>query len=160
MLQNATHPRDATVRRVTSSSSPRNVSRESRVSSSGGHMTHTRSRIMPVLAGLLGAAMIGGGAMKLLGEAGQVTAFAGWGLPAWFRALVGPFEVLGGILLIVPATTPVGSLILSTIMVGAFWAHAAHGEWPRLVPVMVMLTLFLTIFRSNRAQAVRLLGGA
>jgi len=123
-------------------------------------MTQSRSRIIPTLAGLLGVAMIAGGTMKLIGQAGQVTAFAGWGLPAWFRALVGTFEVLGGILLIVPATTPVGSLILSTIMVGALWAHAANGEWPRLVPVMVMLTLFLSIFRRNRARAVQLLGGA
>jgi len=122
-------------------------------------MTRSRSRVMPILAVLLGAAMIGGGATKLIGQAGQVTAFVGWGLPAWFRALVGTFEVLGGILLIVPATTPVGSLILSTIMVGALWAHAAKGEWPHLVPVMVMLTLLFTIFRSNRARAVQLLGG-
>ena len=123
-------------------------------------MTQSRLRIMPVLAGLVGVAMIGGGAMKLIGQAGQVTAFAGWGLPAWFRALVGTFEVLGGILLIVPATTPVGSVILSTIMVGALWTHAAHGEWPHLVPVMVILILLLTIFRSQRGRAVRLLGGA
>ena len=123
-------------------------------------MAQSHSRVMLVLAGLLGVAMIGGGAMKLIGQAGQVTAFAGWGLPAWFRALVGTFEVLGGILLIVPATTPVGSLILSTIMVGAFWAHAANGEWPHLVPVIVMLTLLLTIFGHNRARAVQLLGGA
>jgi len=157
---NATDPHNTIVERVTSSSSPRNVSSELHVSSSGGHMTQSRSRIMLVLAGLLGVAMIGGGAMKLVGEAGQVTAFAAWGLPAWFRALVGTFEVLGGLLLIVPATTPVGSLILSTIMVGAFWVHAAHGEWPHLVPVMVMLTLLLTIFRGNRDRAVRLLGGA
>jgi len=68
--------------------------------------------------------------------------------------------VLGGILLTVPATTPVGSLILSTIMVGALWAHAANSEWPQLAPVGVLLTLFLVIFRSNRSRAVRLLGGA
>jgi len=123
-------------------------------------MTQSRSRIIPVVAALLGVAMIGGGAMKLVGQAGQVTAFAGWGLPAWFRALVGTFEVLGGILLIVPVTTPVGSLILSTIMVGALWAHAANEEWPHLVPVIGMLTLLLTIFRSNRARAVQLLGGS
>jgi uncharacterized membrane protein YphA (DoxX/SURF4 family) len=123
-------------------------------------MTQSRGRIMPVLAGLLGVAMIGGGATKLISQAGQVAAFAGWGLPAWFRALVGTFEVLGGVLLIVPATTPVGSLILSTIMVGAVWVHAVHGEWPHLVPAMVVLTLLLTIFRGNRDRAVRLLGGA
>jgi len=123
-------------------------------------MTQSRRRIVPVLAALLGLAMIAGGSLKVAGESHQVAAFGAWGLPPWFRALVGTFEVLGGILLTVPATTPVGSLILSTIMVGALWAHVANSEWPQLAPVGVLLTLFLVIFRSNRSRAVRLLGGA
>jgi len=122
-------------------------------------MTHTRTRGVSALAMLLGVVMIGGGAVKVAGVPSQVEAFAGWGLPAWFRALVGTFEILGGILLIVSATRPAGSLILSTIMVGALWAHAANGEWPHLVPVAILLSFFLTIFRVNRAQARRLLGG-
>jgi len=122
-------------------------------------MTQTRSRLVSALSMLLGVVMVGGGAVKLAAVPSQVVAFAGWGLPAWFRALVGTFEILGGILLVVSATRPAGSLILSTIMVGALWAHAANGEWPHLVPVAVLLTVFLTIFRVNRAQARRLLGG-
>ena len=123
-------------------------------------MTHTRSRAVAGLATLLGVVMIGGGAVKLMAVPSQVAAFTGWGLPAWFRGLVGTFEILGGVLLIVSATRPVGSLILSTIMVGALWAHAANGEWPHLVPVVILLTLFLTIFRVNRPEALRLLGGS
>ena len=123
-------------------------------------MTQSRRRVVPILAALLGLAMIAGGSLKVVGESHQIAAFAGWGLPPWFRALVGTFEVLGGILLTVPATTPVGSLILSTIMVGALWAHAANSEWPQLAPVSVLLTLFLVIFRSNRSRALRRLGGA
>jgi uncharacterized membrane protein YphA (DoxX/SURF4 family) len=122
-------------------------------------MTQSRSRIIVGLAALLGVAMIGGGTMKLIGQADQVALFANWGLPTWFLTLVGTFEVLGGILLIVPATTPAGSLILSTIMVGALWGHVVHYDWLHLVPVVVFLTLFLTIFRTNRARAVQLLGG-
>jgi uncharacterized membrane protein YphA (DoxX/SURF4 family) len=123
-------------------------------------MREFRHRIVTGLAALLGLAMIAGGSMKVVGEPHQIAAFAAWGLPPWFRALVGTFEVLGGILLTVPGTTPVGSLILSTIMVGALCAHAANGEWSHLLPVGVLLTLFLTIFRSNRARAAQLLGGA
>jgi uncharacterized membrane protein YphA (DoxX/SURF4 family) len=123
-------------------------------------MNQTRKRAVRVLATLLGVAMIGGGAMKLIGQPGQVAAFAAWGLPPWFRALVGTFEVLGGSFMIVPATTPAGSLILSTIMVGAAWVHATYREWPHEVPVIVLLTLFLTIFRLDRPQGLRLPGGA
>lgn len=121
-------------------------------------MAQTRNRVVSGLAVLLGIVMIGGGAVKLVGVPGPAAQFAALGLPVWFRFLVGTFEVLGGILLFVPATTPMGSLILSTIMVGAFWAHAANGEWPSVVPVAILLMLFLTIFRVNRAQTLRLLG--
>ena len=123
-------------------------------------MNRTPSRFFTGLSALLGIVMIGGGTMKLVGQASQVAAFTAWGLPGWFRALVGTFEVTGGLLLLVPTTTPAGSLILATIMVGALWAHAANGEWPALVPVVALLALFLTIFNRNRARVVHLLGGA
>src|SRR5262245_37611126 len=119
----------------------------------------TKSRIVAVLAVLLGLAMIGGGAMKLVGQSGQVEAFNGLGLPAWFRVLVGTFEVLGGLLVMVPSRAPAGSLILSTILVGALWSHISHAEWAHAVPAAVLLTLFLTIFRASRSQAIHLLGG-
>jgi putative oxidoreductase len=123
-------------------------------------MVQPASRRITVLATVLGIVMTGGGLSKLSGESHQVAMFALHGLPGWFLVLVGTFEMLGGILLLVPATTPIGSLVLSTIMVGALWTHAVHGEWIDLVPVTVLLTLFLLIFRRNRSRAVRLLGGA
>lgn len=119
-----------------------------------------QSRIVGVLGVLLGCAMIGGGAMKLIGQSSQVTAFTELGLPGWFRVLVGTFEVIGGVLVIVPATTPAGSLIVSTILVGALWAHAVHHDWDHAIPAVILLPLFLSIFRANRGRAIRLLGGA
>ena len=102
--------------------------------------------------------MMFSGALKLVGEPHQVAAFARFGLPPWFRALTGSFELGGGVLLATPATTPAGSLILSTIMVGAIWAHAAAAEWTSLIPVTVLLILFLVIFHRTRSRAVRLIG--
>jgi uncharacterized membrane protein YphA (DoxX/SURF4 family) len=119
-----------------------------------------RNRIAMLGATILGLAMVGSGAAKLAGQSTQVTAFVALGLPVWFRALVGTFEVLGGVLVIVPMTAPVGSLIISTILVGAFWAHAAHDEWSHAVIVAVLLTLFLLVFRTSRHRAIRLLGGS
>lgn len=123
-------------------------------------MTEARGRPFEVIAVLLGVVMIGGGTAKLLGQAGQVAAFARWGLPSWFRALVGTFEIVGGLGLALPTTRPVGSVVLATIMVGALWAHAANAEYPDLAPAAVLLTLFLAIFQRNRGRAIRLLGGA
>ena len=109
---------------------------------------------------LLGVAMIVGGAAKLVGPAPIVASFVKWGLPGWFRILVGTFELIGGVLLALPATIPVGGLILATIMVGALWTHAANGEWSQTLPPGVLLVLFLAIVTRNRVRAIRLLGGA
>jgi uncharacterized membrane protein YphA (DoxX/SURF4 family) len=117
------------------------------------------SRTLSVVATVLGLMMAVSGLTKLAGESHQVAMFAMVGLPNWFLALVGTFEVIGGILLLVPAATPIGSLILSTIMVGALWTHAAQGEWIKLLPVSVLLLLLLAIFRRNRSRAVQLLEG-
>src|SRR5579872_4578780 len=123
-------------------------------------MAESRGRIVRGIAVLLGVVMIAGGAAKLGGAPMQVVAFARWGLPAWFRALVGTFEVIGGALMIAPATAPFGSAILATIMVGALWAHAAAGEWMQLIPVAVLLTLFAVVFRRYSHHVVHLLGAA
>ena len=121
-------------------------------------MAQSTNRGIRILSAVLGMVMIGSGVSKLAGESHQVAMFAQVGLPAWFLALVGTFEVIGGILLAIPLSTPAGSLSLSTIMVGALWAHAANGEWAELIPVSVLLALFLLIFRRNRPRAIQLLG--
>jgi uncharacterized membrane protein YphA (DoxX/SURF4 family) len=120
-------------------------------------MAPSNSRGVGILAAILGVMLIGSGLSKLGNESHQVVMFAQIGLPHWFLALVGTFEVLGGILLAAPPSRPAGSLILSTIMIGALWAHAAHGEWINLVPVTVLLVLLLLIFQRTRSQAIRLL---
>jgi uncharacterized membrane protein YphA (DoxX/SURF4 family) len=123
-------------------------------------MAKPGSHAMSIVAAVLGLMMTASGITKLAGESHQASMFAMVGLPHWFLALVGTFEVISGILLTMPATTPIGSAILSTIMVGAFWTHAAYREWTKLVPVSVLLALFLMIFRRNQTRAAQLLGGA
>ena len=112
-------------------------------------------RLMSVVLGLV---MAVGGTTKLVGESHQVASFAMWGLPYWFLLLVGSFEVLGGALLLIPTTTPIGSLVLSTIMVGAIWTHTAHAEWVRVAPGCVLLAVFLFIFHRHKTHTFRLLG--
>jgi putative oxidoreductase len=120
----------------------------------------TERRWIRVVAVLLGLALCGGGASKLASQSTQVTHFIGWGLPRWFLMLVGTFEVIGGALLALPASRPVGSLILGTIMVGALWTHVVHAEWVEAAPVVLVFVLLMAIFRGTRARAIHLLGGA
>src|SRR5262249_35756548 len=119
----------------------------------------SRSGITALFAAVLGLTMIAIGTTKLIGMAFQVAGFAGWGLPPWFRMLVGTFEVVGGLLLAIPLTSPLGCVILSTIMIGAIWTHISFAEWTRLVAPTVLLMLFVLLFRTSSAQALRLLGG-
>ena len=120
----------------------------------------SRNRSTALVAAALGLMMVAAGVTKLVGESHQVEGFMMWELPPWFRMLVGTFEVVGGTLLAVPKTTPVGSLILSTIMVGAVWTHIVYGQWLRLVGPLALLILFLLVFRRTLAQAVQLLTGS
>jgi uncharacterized membrane protein YphA (DoxX/SURF4 family) len=121
-------------------------------------MVQSTGRGVGILAVVLGVVMIGSGVSKLGRESHQVAMFAQVGLPHWFLALVGTFEMIGGFLLAAPTSRPVGSLILSTILVGALWTHVAQGEWTNLLPVGVLLALLLLIFQRNRWRAIRLLG--
>jgi putative oxidoreductase len=121
-------------------------------------MLQKPGRVVVAVATLLGVVMVGGGLSKLAGESHQVAMFNLVGLPKWFLLLVGTFEVVGGVLLLIPAMTPVGSLILATIMVGAIWTHVAQADWVGVGPVTVLLALFLWIFSRNRGRALRLLG--
>jgi uncharacterized membrane protein YphA (DoxX/SURF4 family) len=123
-------------------------------------MNSGQLRISRGVSVLVGVVMIAGGAVKLVGPAPIVASFVKWGLPAWFRILVGTFEVLGGLLLALPATMPIGGVILATIMVGACWTHAANGEWSQTLPSGILLLLLLSILARNRTRAIQLLGGA
>lgn len=123
-------------------------------------MAGTGGRTARVVGTVLGVLLMGSGIAKLAGESHQVTSFLAWGLPTWFRYLVGTFEIIGGALLAVPATAPIGSLILSTIMVGALWTHAVNHDALHIAPAAVLLPVTLWLFQQNRSRAIRLLGGA
>ena len=62
-------------------------------------MASWQPRIWRGVSVLLGVAMIAGGTAKLVGPAPIVESFVKWGLPDWFRVLVGTFELIGGVLL-------------------------------------------------------------
>jgi uncharacterized membrane protein YphA (DoxX/SURF4 family) len=123
-------------------------------------MASWQSRMWRGVSVLLGVAMIAGGAAKLFGSAPIVESFTKWGLPGWFRLLVGTFEVIGGVLIAWPATVPIGGVILATVMVGAMWTHLANNEWSQTAPPGVLLVVFLIILTRSRARAIQLLGGA
>lgn len=84
--------------------------------------------------------------------------FAHWGYPVALRYVVGALEMLGGIGLVLPATTRPAAAALMVVMAGALYTHLSHGEMPRVVPPLVLGLLIFLIFlwRHPLRHVVRL----
>jgi putative oxidoreductase len=63
------------------------------------------------------------GIAKLVGVPQMVQVFDAIGAGQWFRYLTGSVEILGALLLVVPATGFAGGLLLLATMVGAIFTH-------------------------------------
>ena len=92
---------------------------------------------------------------KLAGVPMFVQMFDVLGLGQWFRYLTALLELGGSALLLVPGLAGIGSLVLATVMVGAFLAHTLilGGS---AVPALVLLAATLTIawFRLKQVPSL------
>jgi uncharacterized membrane protein YphA (DoxX/SURF4 family) len=76
--------------------------------------------------------------------------FAQWGYPGSTRHLIGLAEMLGGLSLLIPISRRAGAAILAVIMMGALVTHAVSGEFPRLIPPLVLGGLALLLYASRK----------
>lgn len=74
---------------------------------------------------------------------------------SWLMPLIGFFEVVGAILLMIPRTRALGVLILFPIMVGILLTHVVV-EPSGLVIVLVMWAILLWIIYEERNKYVQL----
>ncbi len=90
--------------------------------------------------------------MAALGKfAGAQTAmFEGWGYAAWFATVIGVFELLGAIGLLIPRLTRPAIYGLTGIMIGAAYTHLANGEAPQLVRPLIFTALLWSIWWLRR----------
>lgn len=102
---------------------------------------------MTLLSGLLGLIYLASGGAKLAGLEMVVEQFRGWGYPRWFVDVVGLFEIVGGLLLFVPATRLAGALVLIVIMTGAAGTHIIAEEWVSVATPVVLLAALVWITR-------------
>lgn len=107
--------------------------------------------VLWVIAGLLAAAFLAAGAMKVL-QPKEKLAASGMGWAEDFSAgqvkAIGVLEVLGAIGLILPALLDVATILvplaatgLAITMIGAIVVHARRGERPGIVPGAVLFLL-------------------
>ena len=72
-----------------------------------------------------------------------------WGYPANAQYLIGVFEILGGLGVLIPRWRRAAAAILVALMIGALCTHAVQGEFPRLIPPLVLGGLAFLLYASR-----------
>jgi putative oxidoreductase len=105
----------------------------------------TQRRIVWGLRILLALAFGAAGIAKLAGAPQMVQVFEAIGFGQWFRYVTGAVEVVGAVLLLVPATGFLGGLLLTATMAGAVATHLVLiGGSPAPAVVLALLSAFVT----------------
>ena len=108
------------------------------------------------LAVSLAAVFVLAGASKLRGASAAAWSkrFEVWGYPAGAHSAVGALEILAGVGLLVPRSRRAAAAVLVAIMIGAAITHLVHGEFPRVIPPLVLGGAAATIFAMSRTARV------
>ena len=64
--------------------------------------------------------------------------FVRWGYPANTQYVIGVLEILGGLGVLIPKWRRAAAATLVVLMIGALGTHAAHAEFQRLIPPLVL----------------------
>jgi uncharacterized membrane protein YphA (DoxX/SURF4 family) len=81
--------------------------------------------------------------------------FARWGYPANAQYVVGAFEILGGIGVLIPAWRRAAAAILVALMIGALCTHVIQAEFTRLIPPLVLGGLAFLLYSSPVPRRTR-----
>jgi hypothetical protein len=86
-------------------------------------LSTTQRRIVWGVRVLLALAFGAAGAAKLAGVPQMIQVFDAIGAGQWFRYLTGAVEIMGAVLILIPAAGFFGALLLAATMVGAVATH-------------------------------------
>ena len=113
-------------------------------------MSKTRNYITWALTILLALAYLGAGYAKVSGQEMMVKGFTSYGLPDWFRVAIGTLEIIGGILLLIPAFTGMAAFGLSLIMLGALACNAMFTPASAGIPALVFFCVLTYIYLTRK----------
>ena len=105
---------------------------------------------------LLAAVFLAAGGAKLAGVPMMVENFEHLGLGQWFRYVTGTLEVIGAVVILLPAFAAFGGVLLAAIMVGATLAHIFAIPGPSL-PAIVLFVLSALVVFAHRDQVESLI---
>jgi len=111
-----------------------------------------------VLRLLVAAAFLAAAFFKLSGQPMMVDEFNKMGMGPYFIYVTGAIELVGALLVLYPATTPWGCLLLLCVMVGAFTAQIGplHGD---VIHVLVFAAVLVVLLALTRHHVMKLLSG-
>jgi len=89
------------------------------------------------------------GMTKVVGAEYQVAMFAGWHLPVWFMYLVGIYETVLALLMMVKPVVFWATIGLAVEMLGAIVVHLVAGEASMIIFPGLMIALLGLIFFSR-----------
>jgi len=98
-----------------------------------------------VLTGLVSFVFLGSASGKLTGNEEAFKMAADFGIDAKTYTMIGVAELISLILLILPRTGVVGTILLSAYMGGAIATHAQHGL-PIVAPSVILTFVLLVSF--------------
>jgi putative oxidoreductase len=115
-------------------------------------MVRLRRAAVWVCAIFLAVAFVAVGISKLEGASAVrwTERFRQWGYPANAQYVVGVFEILGGLGVLIPRWRRASSLTLGVLMMGALCTHVVNAEFPRVIPPLVLGGLALLMYWSHR----------
>lgn len=92
---------------------------------------------------------------KLSGAPMMVQMFNAIGIGQWFRYLTGGIEVVGAVLLLIPALSGVGGLLLLPTMIGAVLTHLfILGGSPTAAVILLLSSAIIAWGRKERTLAL------
>jgi hypothetical protein len=95
------------------------------------------------------------GVSKLGGAPQMVETFELVGIGQWFRYFTGGLEVVGAVLLLIPALAGVGAMTMALVMVGAIFTHLfVVGGSPAAAVVLLLTTVVVALGRRKRTAAL------
>lgn len=90
------------------------------------------------------------GVAKVVGNYDMVDSFATLGYGQWVRYVVGGFEILGAMLLLLPMGAEAGSWLLMLLMIGAVFANVVFLHVSPVLPLVLLI--FMIIIAVGRHQ--------
>jgi putative oxidoreductase len=114
--------------------------------------SNTQNRLVWGVRILLALAFGAAGLAKLMGVEMMVATFEAIGVGQWFRYLTGGIEVLGAVLMLVPATGLWAGLLLGGTMVGATISHFVVVPGTPVPAIVLGLLCAVVVWHLRPAQ--------